>query len=429
MSRPAAVRTLAAAVLALAAGPAAAVPSFSRQVNMPCSACHTAFPQLTTFGRLFKAAGYALTATETVSDKRDGRVNLELGRLAPLGVQLVGSYTHVRAPGAGNRTGDVLLPDQLSVFYAGRIAPDFGAFAQVTYASDADHFSVDNLDVRWAHELKVAGRSLLVGATLNNAPTVQDLWNTTPTWGWPFVTSGVWPGMGSFTALVDGQLAQAVAGATVYGFLDQSVYAEVGLYRSAPLGVARPLGPNNADTPPLIDDAAPYWRVAVQRDMGQHLVEVGTYGLHAAMKPAVASAAPGGPDAADKLTDVAVDAEWQYQGAVAAAIRATWIREWQDLDASAPGERPRLSTLRLSGDVYRDWAGLGAGIFRTGSTTSTAFGDAGSADTRGGMAELILRPWDNATFRAQYTHYTMRDGTSTGASDADSFALIAWLAY
>jgi hypothetical protein len=233
--------------------------------------------------------------------------------------------------------------------------------------------------------------------------------------------------MGSNAALVDGQLAQAVAGATVYAFLDQTAYAEVGLYRSAPSGVPRPFDEN---TPGLIDDAAPYWRVALQRDLGSHLFEVGAYGLHAAVRPGLAAAPPGGPGASDKYTDVALDAQWQYQAALTAAIRATWIHEWRDLDASAPGERPRLYTLRASGDVYRGWIGLGAGVFRTGSTTSTSsFGASGSADTTGGMAEVILRPWDNATFRAQYTHYTKLDGASSGASDADAFALVAWIAF
>ncbi len=117
------------------------------------------------------------------------------------------------------------------------------------------------------------------------------------------------------------------------------------------------------------------------------------------------------------------------QASFTSALRATWIHEWQDLDASVPGERPRLNTLRVSGDVYFDWIGVGAGLFRTGSTASAAFGANGSADTTGGMAELILRPWDNASFRAQYTLYGKVDGASSGASDANTFALLAWLAY
>ena len=37
-----------------------AVPSFGRQTGLACEACHTAFPELTPFGRRFKLNGYVL---------------------------------------------------------------------------------------------------------------------------------------------------------------------------------------------------------------------------------------------------------------------------------------------------------------------------------------------------------------------------------
>src|SRR5208282_6319327 len=37
-----------------------AVPSYARQTGMACEACHTVFPELTHFGRMFKANGYTL---------------------------------------------------------------------------------------------------------------------------------------------------------------------------------------------------------------------------------------------------------------------------------------------------------------------------------------------------------------------------------
>lgn len=413
-------------LLSLAAPPAAAVPSFARQVNMPCSACHTVYPQLTSFGRLFKANGYALSATEEVIEKSGKRNELELARYAPLSAQLVGSYTRVRKPAPGVLSGDVLLPDQLGLFYAGQIAPDFGAFLQLTYASDADHVTMDNADLRYARQLTVKGRSLVVGATLNNNPTVQDLWNTTPAWGWPFATSAVWPGTGSNAALIDGSLAQAVAGATVYGFLEETVYAELGLYRSALVGAPRPFDQTTAG---LIDNVAPYWRVAVQREFGRHRVEVGTYGLHAGVKPGGTTPPPGGYAAKDSYTDVAFDAEWQYQGAAAASVRGTWIHEKRTLDASVPGEAPTLDTVRVSGDVFWEAVGLGAGLFHTGSSYSDAFGATRAAGTTGQLLEVTARPWENATFRAQYTHYVKVDGVSAGASDADAFTLLAWIAF
>ena len=45
-----------------------AVPSYARQTGLACEACHTVFPQLTPFGRSFKASGYTLFNTNKVSD-------------------------------------------------------------------------------------------------------------------------------------------------------------------------------------------------------------------------------------------------------------------------------------------------------------------------------------------------------------------------
>ena len=47
---------------------ALAVPSFARQTGLACEACHTVFPQLTPFGRVFKASGYTLFNTQKVAD-------------------------------------------------------------------------------------------------------------------------------------------------------------------------------------------------------------------------------------------------------------------------------------------------------------------------------------------------------------------------
>src|ERR1039458_1408314 len=44
--------------LVVVEGPAQAVPSFSRQTGQACATCHTAFPELTPFGRHFKLTGH-----------------------------------------------------------------------------------------------------------------------------------------------------------------------------------------------------------------------------------------------------------------------------------------------------------------------------------------------------------------------------------
>src|SRR5581483_1776371 len=58
----------AASVLILSAWRAEAVPSFARQTGMACEACHTVYPELSHFGRVFKANGYVLDNIKQVRD-------------------------------------------------------------------------------------------------------------------------------------------------------------------------------------------------------------------------------------------------------------------------------------------------------------------------------------------------------------------------
>src|ERR1700693_4429182 len=55
-------RAMVAAVLAigLSPRPAVSLPLYARQTGQPCATCHTAFLELTPFGRRFKLGGYTL---------------------------------------------------------------------------------------------------------------------------------------------------------------------------------------------------------------------------------------------------------------------------------------------------------------------------------------------------------------------------------
>ena len=67
----AAVSVLLAALTLLPLQEAGAVPSFARQMNMDCSGCHTQFPQLNAYGRMFKLGGYVQSAQ--VADRGEGQ--------------------------------------------------------------------------------------------------------------------------------------------------------------------------------------------------------------------------------------------------------------------------------------------------------------------------------------------------------------------
>ncbi len=189
-----------------------AVPSYSRQTGMPCATCHYAPPELTPFGRKFKLEGYTLVTIPTVSDdQKDHNAALQLLEAFPISVVFDTSFTSTKAPQPGTQNGNFQFPQDASLFLDGAWGSHVGSFVQVTYDGQSDHFSWDNIDIRFANNNgKLFGKNLTYGANFNNNPTAEDLWNSTPAWGFPYVSSSAAP-TPSAGALVNGGLAQDVA--------------------------------------------------------------------------------------------------------------------------------------------------------------------------------------------------------------------------
>jgi hypothetical protein len=456
----------------LAAAPAAlAVPSFARQTGMACEACHTVYPELTHFGRVFKANGYTLTNLKQVrgvSGKKEEL--LALSQTPPLSIMVQISDTQLKTalPDLSNtsatgvaQNGTAGFPQQLSLFYAGKIAPNFGAFVQLTYANDSGTISIDNTDLRFADvTLLPDNRTLTYGVSLNNNPTVQDLWNSTPAFGFPFAGSNATVSPLAGTA-IDGAFAQDVAGLTAYAFWDESLYAEAGAYRSAKQGATNQLtgsaGPLDGTTSNVMSGVAPYWRVAYEHNWDRHSLEVGLYGADFKLLPGGTTLAPvplSGP--LNRFNDVAEDVQYQFVGEEhLVTIAGTRIHESMTLDASfAAGASANpandLTTTRLWATYYyRRRIGGTLGYFSTtGSTDAglypvTAPGAPGvvtsangSPDTRGWIAEVNYLPWLNVKLSAQYTLYskfngagTNYDGVGRNASDNNALYLLLWFAY
>ena len=57
---------------------------------------------------------------------------------------------------------------------------------RVTYEDESRSFVWDSTDIRFALAKNIGGKRTIFGLTLNNGPTVQDVWNTTPAWSFPF---------------------------------------------------------------------------------------------------------------------------------------------------------------------------------------------------------------------------------------------------
>ena len=409
-----------AAAAAMLMGPpsAQAVPSFARQTGMPCAACHTVFPELTSFGRQFKLNGYTLTGLSQIQAPSGSSTGgLKINEIPPLSAMLLVGVTHNKTT-SGTQNNDVQFPDQLSFFFAGEITPHIGSFLQITYTQADDKFGWDNADIRYANHTKIGGKDTIYGLTLNNSPTVEDPWNTTAAWGFPFVGSSTAAGP-TAAAIVDGTLGQDVAGLGGYAMWNSHLYGDVTLYRSAHLGQGAPdVGSSNT-----IKGVAPYWRVAWEQNIGKNTLEVGAYGMETKMYP------NGVSGETDDYTDTALDAQFEMPiSNDLLAIHTTYIHEKQKLHVTDPGNNHKLNTFRLNG-IYH-WgnrADAALGYFSMTGDSNPLWNTAnGKPDTRGWVGQVTYLPWQNTKFGLQYTGYSKFDGTSSGASDNNSVYLFGW---
>src|SRR6516165_1856465 len=131
-----------------------AVPSFARQTGLPCSGCHYTPPELNPAGRKFKLTGYVDRSDDTKTVKADGgkrRAPLDLLAALPLSVMLDTSFTSIKSPIPTTQNGSFELPQDISLFLSGAWTSHVGSFLQVTYDTQADHFSMDNTDIRYAN--------------------------------------------------------------------------------------------------------------------------------------------------------------------------------------------------------------------------------------------------------------------------------------
>lgn len=332
---------LAATILA-ASLPARAVPAFNRQTGQNCVACHAGgqFPDLTPYGRLFKLTGYTI-----------GEHAVPLAAMAVVSANKTSSTSspdpNFDARANFPKDGNVIF-QTASAFLAGRISNNFGGFAQFTYnnydaQSPSDsHWSgrttSDNLDLRYADRFIAPGRDLIVGATMNNNPTVQDPWNSVPAWGYNVVPGSTGPGT---TPLIAGGLAQNVAGWGGFLYWNRTVYAELSGYRTANgIWSFMSQGFNAArGDQQIVKGTNPYWRLALTHEFGPHSVMVGTYGMDAKVFPD-----PTDPQGStSRYRDTALDAQYQFiLDPHAVTVTATYIHEKVDYADSLAGQAPPL---------------------------------------------------------------------------------------
>ncbi len=456
-------------MLAWTAG-AGAVPSFARQTGQECPACHVSWPELTPYGRYFKLTGYTIGKTA---------ITAEGIQYSPLAVMLQASVTNTRNNKAIDPDTGAATPVTQrnnsgvfsggSLFLAGRINDYLGGFVQWTYDNLATvtdgtlggHSSIDNTDIRAAYKYSAvdAGEPEWVfGMTLNNNPTMQDPWNSTPAWGYPYTTAPL-ANTPAAATIIDGGLAQQVAGLGVYAWWEKTIYAEFSAYRTANVaGNVLRLG-LPYDTPGgvyAINNFNPYWRLAYTHDWGANSLMVGTYGVLVNVYPDnLHTSTP-----TDRYQDAALDAQYQYiSDEHTFTAQTTYIWEKQKYNASYPvtqstgsgygaGPTPdnpsdNLRTFRLKGSYYyqRKYGTTLAVFQTTGSADAGLYGtdssgNALSPNSSGYIAELDYLPLQNVRLLLQYTGYNKfngarqnYDGTGRNAADNNTLFADVWVAF
>lgn len=418
---------------------AQAVPSFSRQTGASCSQCHTQSfgPNLTPFGRDFKLSGYTMG---------------NASKLPPVSAMIMGSLIHTdkdRDPAGYDQTGynknNNFTFDQASLFIAGRLYDKVGTFSQFTYDGYADSVAWDNTDIRYADAAEIADTPITYGISLNNNPTVQDLWNTTPAWSFPYNGSALQPGAAT-AALIDGGLGTSqVGGATAYAMIDNLLYVEAGAYDSFSNSLQRGLAGALSDSFIKLDGPAPYWRVALQFNEKGHYFSVGHYGMSAdVLLPNTLGATSNG---ADHYNDYGFDATYQYMANPKHIfeVKTTYLYEDQNLSASRSGGTgsTNLDTFKFNaaytydqtygvtfgynllngsrnGNIYPDFAtNKPNSEYFTAELVYVPFGKTGS----------MMSPWLNLRTSLQYIGFSQVDGVGASANYNNTLMLNGWLAF
>lgn len=432
--------------VALGGAPARAVPAFAMQTGQACQACHVGGfgPQLTAYGRDFKLHGY--TARSSV------------GYTVPVSIMAIESFVQTQQaqaapPADGFKRNDNLGLDQVSIFVAGGIDNHFGGFIQSTYDGIGKSYSWDNADLRAVTTVDMGPHNVLLGLSVNNNPTAQDVWNTLPAWGYPYTGSTLAPSPAA-APLLAGGLAANVIGLNAYAWIDSHIYAEVGGYKSVGSAVLRRLG-GDPYAPGDIDGVAPYARLALTQQALGGTLETGLFALKADIHP--------GRDRStgqtDNYTDLGLDAAYERTlgNGDLVTLNGRYTHEDQSLDATCSLAAVTsgcvdnsLDDVRLDASYY--WKNRIGGTVQLFNTTGNANAVlwAGNRtlkpDSAGAMLQVDATPWGagasplgprfNMRVGAQYTVYSRFngashnwDGAGGNASDNNTLRVFLWAAY
>jgi hypothetical protein len=462
---------LALAGLLLADPPAQALPSFAAQTGQPCTACHIGGfgPQLTPLGTAFKIGGYTQRGGEGWQS------------YFPLSAMVQTSFNHTGAGVPSNTApfgpNNNFSLDQVSGFLAGGIGEHTGGFVQFTYSNVSNASNLDNTDLRpYTTTFDIGGSELRIGTTVNNNPTVQDPYNSTFAWGYPYIASKLGPTPAASPVLATGFNTNSI-GYTVYAWYDHSLYLEAGAYTTPSSWALARFGDDLGAG--AIQGAAPYARVAYQWQWNAQAAHIGAVFMQANVNPQLVD--PTDPtgltlipfkssnmNAQDRYTDFAFDAgyQWLGDGTHIVTLQGIYTHENQALNASSSGTgfgpNYSLNQFRMDASYWYQntygvtfawqttWGPANPVLYPGVDATGAAIPITGSANNKPNNNAFIIEadwvpfgkqdswgsPWVNLKLGIQYTIYTQfnggfknYDGAGRNTGDNNTLFLFAWMAF
>ena len=430
-----------AILLLLASNAAHAVPAFARQTGYVCAVCHSSAygggdngPALTPTGMRFKLNGYT-----------DANISGAL----PVAVQLTEAHT---IPARGDSHTRLTEAD---LYLAGRLTDQVGGFVKIetdNIGNGKYNTRLSNLDLRFvAKALKLGGKALTLGVSVNNNPGFDDPLAVLPaasTLGPPGVT-GTLLNLSSPRAP-----ANRVIGATVYALYDSDWYGEIGTYNSLRTSAQDRLGYSPGGDPGKLSDTG-YFRFAYMKELKAQFFSAGVVALTTRRQlPRT------GP--ADKITDMGYDLTYQYLGNRQNILQLSYVNIFEKRDyGSIPASPVVPGLLALAHGAARDQILTAIYTFKqsygiavshlvsTGSRDPARFVPYGNPDTTSNLISVFWVPFGKESFTslanmriyATWFRFSRFNGASTNifgappgapvtnARDLDAFSLSASLAF
>jgi hypothetical protein len=458
---------LAAAVAIFWGSPAYALPSFTGQTGAPCSACHIGGfgPQLTPFGIYFKATGYTLGGGTGVWSHVP--FNFQPGDV---------SYTNIakdraNVPKGWTGTNNYVSPGCASFIIAvghsfegkfgvGGIGKVFLNTSAAFVVQSGTIASIGPSDLKFTKPMTLGSHQLIVTLDFNNQATISDPYdnNLYSYWGQGFALEGPTNAFSPSGGPHLSSLVKTVTGETISVFLDNAVYAEVGLYQSMSPSMTTALGGTPGQ---MVAGSAPYVRVAWQHQWGTQFLEVG--GLFADI-PYNTISGVSNTSLQNEYVDWGLDAMYQRQfGKNVLVFNANYLTETQNNGASfsagkASNAYDTIQQFRLTGTYawngdaeaslayIQTWGSSDAKLYPAGAAITGSAANSPNAQYL--IAQVDWAPWGNAKpgdagypwlnvrVGVQYRYYlqfnggtTNYDGLGRNASDNDTLLLFTFWSF